>query len=182
VGRVVGWVGRLVAVKRVDILLRAAADLVEMDEAASLSVVLVGDGVLRTELEGLARQLGLSDIVRFVGFSRNVGAQLEAMDVFVLPSRGEGLPYAVGEALAAGVPVVVLSDGGGAVELVELSGGGVVVDSPAELPATLAALLADREWRSALAARGRSYARRELRATSWAERYEGVYNRVLCGD
>lgn len=75
---------------------------------------LIGDGVLRSELESLANRLGLGDRVRFLG-SRSeseVRAALEAADLFVLPSivaedgQMEGLPVALMEALAAGVPTV----------------------------------------------------------------------------
>jgi len=71
-----------------------------------LRFVIVGDGELRDELDALVRELGLEDVVRRLGWRRDVVDLLHAMDVFLLTSRFEGLPRAVLQALAAGVPVV----------------------------------------------------------------------------
>jgi len=97
-------VARLAAQKNHSLLLRAYAELQKHTPRSRL--LLVGDGELREELEVEARRLGLVGSVLFLGFSQNVPSILRASDVFVLSSHYEGLPYAVLEAMASGLPVV----------------------------------------------------------------------------
>jgi len=108
---VVAYVGRLSPEKAPEVLLRAARN-------SGAFVLFAGDGPLRAELE--AEAVGAP--VRFLGFVRDVRQVLAAADVLALPSRTEGLPMAVLEAMAAGLPVVasavgslpeVLGDGAG---------------------------------------------------------------------
>jgi len=75
-------------------------------------IALAGEGSLRAELEARVRVLGLEQVVHFLGFRNDVRALLPQADAFVLPSHYEGLPLAVLEAMAAGVPVVVTRVGG----------------------------------------------------------------------
>src|SRR5262249_56746103 len=75
-------------------------------------LVIVGDGPLRESLAGQARTLGVEDSVRFEGTVADVRPVLAAMDVFVLPSRAEGMSNALLEAMAAGRPVVATAVGG----------------------------------------------------------------------
>jgi glycosyltransferase involved in cell wall biosynthesis len=82
---VIGTVGRLVEVKQQAILIRAFARVVAAFPAARL--VLVGDGPLRAELEGIARALGVANAVMFTGYQARPERFLAAMDVFVQPSR-----------------------------------------------------------------------------------------------
>jgi len=109
---VVGSVGRLAEVKGYDRLLRAftaiAAGLAQSDLPVLL---LVGDGPERAVLEALAAQLAIADRVVFAGYRDDARALLCAMDLFVLPSRSEGLSVALLEAMAEGVPVLVTDVG-----------------------------------------------------------------------
>jgi glycosyltransferase involved in cell wall biosynthesis len=84
--------------------LRAAALAHARDER--LRFVIAGDGELRPAMDQLVSELGLQGVVRLLGWRRDVVDLLHAMDVFLLTSRFEGLPRAVLQALAAGVPVV----------------------------------------------------------------------------
>ena len=104
--RVIGTVGRLETVKGHDVLIRALEHL-----PVDVCLALIGDGGRREELEGLARQLGLSDRIRFAGHRDDVARLYPAFDVFCLPSRREGVPLAVIEAQASGVPVVATDVG-----------------------------------------------------------------------
>jgi glycosyltransferase involved in cell wall biosynthesis len=103
-------VGRLVPEKAQEVLLRATAALRESVPDARL--IVAGDGPLRTSLEAQARQLGLDDAVRFVGHRRDVAELLAEADVFVLPSRSEGMGVALVEAMASQVPCVASAVGG----------------------------------------------------------------------
>ncbi len=108
--RVIGTVGRLNEVKRQDLLLRGVAQL--GGEFADVRVVLVGDGPERPALERLATELGLNERVTFAGYQSAPEQFLPAFDLFALTSRNEGLPLALLEAWASGVPVVASAVGG----------------------------------------------------------------------
>lgn len=99
---VVGHVGRFMQQKNHDQLLRIFAKL-----PASAVLLLVGDGELRRKNERLAETLGIRDRVIFTGLRTDIDRLLQAMDVFVMPSLYEGLPLAVMEAQAAGLPCLV---------------------------------------------------------------------------
>jgi glycosyltransferase involved in cell wall biosynthesis len=164
-----------VAVKRVDLLLRAFSGIVGEWHGRELKLLIVGDGELRDELRTLADQLGIAEQVTFVGQVSEPETYLHDMDVFVLPSRNEGAPLAVMESLAAGVPVVAMRDGGGAAELVERSGGGVIAEDDRGLTSAVSDLLADAGGRAALAERARTYAAQELDVRVCARRYVELY-------
>ena len=105
------YVGNLVAVKRLDMLLAAAARL--KDARPAFRMVLVGGGVLRGELEATAARLGLGAAVEFVGARpfEEIARWLRRARVFVMTSEMEGLPQAMIEAMSAGVPVVIPDTG-----------------------------------------------------------------------
>jgi glycosyltransferase involved in cell wall biosynthesis len=103
---VVGTVGRLVEVKRQDLLLAAFAELRERGRHPHTRLLIVGDGPERTRLESLARQLHVAEQTIFAGYQQEPERMLRAMDLFVLTSRHEGLPLALLEAWAAGLAVV----------------------------------------------------------------------------
>ena len=99
--------------KAPDILLRAVADCVHA--GFDLSLHIVGDGKHRAEMECLATRLGIENRVRFLGqlpAGAAVRAELDASDLFVLPSRCEGLPRAMVEAMARALPCIGSTVGG----------------------------------------------------------------------
>ena len=104
------YVGRLVPVKRLDVLLRAVAEAVS--RGAALRLALVGDGEMRSDLEGLAAELGLTGRVVFMGYRRDLPRIFAAADVAALSSISEGTPVSLIEAAAAGVPAVATAVGG----------------------------------------------------------------------
>lgn len=99
--------------KGVDILLHAMRTL--RDGGLDLRLTVIGEGTYRSELESLSNRLGLGDVVSFTGFvgeRKRLMAMLDASDLFVLPSRTEGLPRAMIEAMARGIPCVGTTVGG----------------------------------------------------------------------
>lgn len=106
---VVGCVGRMVESKGYDVLMRAAARLVEEDPAsvATLRLLMIGDGPERGALQQLAAQLGLQSAVRWLGMRRDVPELLLMLDVFAMPSAYEGHSMALLEAMAAGCACLV---------------------------------------------------------------------------
>ena len=104
------FVGRLVAIKRVDLLLRAVARAREL--GAPIRLALVGDGTLRPRLERLAAELGIRGDVCFAGYRTEMVDVTAAADIAVLSSDNEGTPVSLIEAAAAGKPAVSTSVGG----------------------------------------------------------------------
>ncbi len=137
-------VGRLEDVKRVDVLLNAMRYVARV--ITDLQVVVVGDGRCRTELEGLAMELGVRQLVRFVGYQHDVADWLRRSKVFVLTSDSEGLSLSMIEAMMCGLPVVVSSVGDLA-DLVEDGVNGYLVPrrSPKAFAERIVDLLQDEE-------------------------------------
>ena len=144
--RIVCFVGNLVPVKGPDVLVEAIA---RMDQQclSSLHVVFVGDGELNNRLRTRCDQLGLSGHVRFAGLRApdEIPLWMAAADVLCLPSRREGCPNVVLEALASGRPVVASNVGGVPDLLTEKNGVLVLPDDPTRLAAALQVAL-QRTW------------------------------------
>jgi glycosyltransferase involved in cell wall biosynthesis len=169
---VVVCVGRLVDGKGHDDLVQAVAAL------EGTWLLLVGDGDRRAELEDLCRRVGASDRVRFAGDRRDVPAVLGACDVFALASRSEGLPLAVLEAMAAGLPVVATALPG----VVPLLAGGAGEQVPpadvARLAAAIARLVADPSARARLGTAARARVEALGSAAAMTRAVERVYESV----
>jgi glycosyltransferase involved in cell wall biosynthesis len=108
--RVVVTVGSLSPEKRVDRLLKAFSAVKVADADARLLVV--GDGPLRAALEGVSKELGIAEDVRFLGIRRDVPSLLRAADLFAIASDTEGTPGALLEAGLIGLPAVATRVGG----------------------------------------------------------------------
>jgi glycosyltransferase involved in cell wall biosynthesis len=135
-GQHVVTVGRLVPEKAQEVLLDAVAALLPGHPDLTLSIV--GEGTCRRALEDQAARLGMTDAVRFLGHRTDVRAILASADVFALPSRSEGLPLALVEAMAARVPCVATTVGG----VPEAMAGFAELSVPPEDPLRLAEALA----------------------------------------
>jgi glycosyltransferase involved in cell wall biosynthesis len=106
----VGYVGRLIQVKRLDLLVRIAIKVIE--RIPGVCFLIVGDGPERTKLQSIVGQHGIDDAFRFVGSQSNVAQFYRLMDVFVLTSEREALSISLLEAMASSLPVVVFDVGG----------------------------------------------------------------------
>ena len=152
---VVGWVGRMTAVKNTDRVVRALQTLVDLGVDARL--LLVGDGPDRDHLERYAHELGVMKRCLFLGYQEDVARFYDAIDALVLPSVNEGTPVSVIEALAAERPAVATRVGG-TPDVIRDGIDGFLVD-PAdngELAARLAELAHDAPRRAAMGAAGRA--------------------------
>jgi glycosyltransferase involved in cell wall biosynthesis len=107
---VVGWIGRMTAVKRTDDVLVAFKRL--RDDGVDAVLCMVGDGPDREQLERRAHELGVVRDTLFLGYQEDVAPFYAAFDALVLPSSNEGTPVSAIEALAAGRPVVATRVGG----------------------------------------------------------------------
>ncbi|NDF11306.1 MAG: glycosyltransferase [Proteobacteria bacterium] len=126
-------VGRLVAQKNIDLLIRAFADVLK--EIPS-RLILVGEGDLRPALEATVRSLGIADSVSFAGYTDNPYAYIARADVFVLSSAFEGFPLVLVESMVIGTPIVSVNCKSGPDELIDKEGLGLL--TPAGDQAALA--------------------------------------------
>ena len=173
---VAGWFGRMTEIKRVDVLLRALA----RPAAAAVSLVVVGDGPLRPELEALAADLGITGRVRFTGFERDVAPLFAACDIVTLSSANEGTPVTLIEGLAAGLPAVA-TDVGGVRDVVGDAGLLVPAGDDRALAAVLGELAGDAERRSLLGARGAMASRARYGVTRLVDDIDRLYRSLLDG-
>ena len=152
--RFVVTAGRLEHQKAHDLLLQAFAS---SPACRDLDLVILGKGSLEAQLKAQAAALGIADRVRFPGFVANPWAYFSRAELFVLPSRWEGFPTVVAEALACGAPTLVTDCDFGPSEIVEHGRSGWVVPTD-DLPALqggMEMMLSQPETAQAFAARGR---------------------------
>ena len=145
--------GRLTQQKGFDLLLKAFAKLKDKDPDWILTIF--GDGELRPELEALRDKLKLQERVYFPGSVKNVYETFKQADIFVLPSRFEGFPSTLCEAMACGLPVIATDCPSGPREIIRDGIDGILVPSEniAALSAAMANLMADEQKRHDLSTR-----------------------------
>lgn len=145
-----------------------------------LLVLCAGAGPLAAELEALAASTGVADACRFLGSRDDVPLLMAAADLVVLPSRSEGLPSALLEAMAARRAVVATAVGGVGEALRDGAEGRLVAagDRPA-LVAAIAGLLGDPVLAAEMGERGRARVVAEFQVEASARRLEELYSRWL---
>jgi glycosyltransferase involved in cell wall biosynthesis len=124
----VTFVGRLHEQKGLDVLFQAFSRVLGKFPSLNIRLQLVGDGPLRKDLLSLAGQLNIGEQVDFMGKRDDAYSFLKATDIFVLPSRAEGMSNALLEAMAFGLPAVVSNIPGNAV-LIQQGENGLLFDS-----------------------------------------------------
>jgi glycosyltransferase involved in cell wall biosynthesis len=138
------YAGRLAPEKGVDVLVEAWPEVAARAPAARLAVV--GAGPDEARARELAQARGVAGSIAFVGSVPDVAPYLRAADAAVLPSRTEGLPVALLEAMSCGLPVVATRVGGSAEVLADaLAGWLVPAEDPPALAGALAQALLDRD-------------------------------------
>ena len=122
---VVLFVGRLSQEKNPDVFIKAAQIALSKNRSKNLKFFLIGDGVMRSEVERLVIEAD-TNAIKWLGYQENVAQFLSAADIFVLPSSIEGFPLSILEAMAMKV-VVIASDVGAVSEVIESGKDGYVV-------------------------------------------------------
>jgi glycosyltransferase involved in cell wall biosynthesis len=174
--RVVSSVGLLNDAKGHDILVAAAARL-----PSDVHVLVVGHGEREGALRERAAALGLGPRLHLPGWRDDISAVHAASDVFALPSRWEGLPYSLLEAMAAGLPCVA-SDVNGSRDILGVEPAcGLLVprEDPAALAAALQRLLAEPELAARLARAGVARVADEFTLDAMLDRTLAVYREAL---
>ena len=179
-GLCVGLVGRLAQEKGIDIFLQAAARVLQ--EYPSARFVVAGDGPDRQSLEALIDQLGIRVSVTMLGQQKDMLEFYRSLQIMVSSSRQEGLPIALLEGMACGLPLVATAVGD-VPKIIRNDDTGVLV--PAEDVAALAAgildLLHDSARRDRLGRSARRLVAEEFSAASMTAEYLKLYEGVCCG-
>lgn len=172
--RVVGALGRLVAEKGLDRLLKAWPAVIARCPAARL--LIVGDGPLRAQLVEQAQRLDIAETVHFAGVRTDVNALHKLFDIFVMSSISEGLPLALLEAMAAGRPVVATRVGG-MPDALEQGKAGVLVApaDPAGLADAIIQLLTQPTFAATVASQARQRFLDRFDVSIMARKYEQLY-------
>ena len=174
------FVGRLSQEKAPGLLLHAWEDILKRYPESHL--VFLGEGRQQADLKLYAKRACIESNVVFAGRVKNVDDYLKACDVFILPSKTEGMSIALLEAMAVGVPVVA-SRVSGTVDIVEHGKNGLLFRSGDKhgLIRCLAVLLESKALRADLGKRGRKTVEQRFGLNGMVERYVEVYNSILRG-
>lgn len=158
-----------------EVLLRAMA-MLPVEVGADLT--LVGDGIERQRLEALAERLGVTDRIRFAGFSQAPWEHADGSWAYIHPSLSEGLPLAVMEAMMRGLPVVATS-AGGVPELVSHENTGLLVKpgDAQDLARGIMRVLENPTLRRRLGANARGFAQNNLQKRRAIDAYFNLYER-----
>jgi glycosyltransferase involved in cell wall biosynthesis len=163
-------VGNLYPVKDHASLLRALPSL------ADVHVAIAGRGDEEQALKQLAVELGIAGRVHLLGLRDDVDRVLSAADVFVHPSRSEGLPLAILEAMASGLPIVATRVGGVPEAVIDgVTGLLVPPGDPAALARAIRRVLDSGDRGAGLAHEGRARAEQEFSVDAMAQRYCDLY-------
>jgi glycosyltransferase involved in cell wall biosynthesis len=178
--RLVGTVGRLIDRKGHDELLDAWVRV--RAERPDAHLLVVGDGPRRAHLEARASYRGVEDSVHFAGLRDDVPDLLATMDAFAFPSHYEGLPGALLEAMAAGLPCVATPVDGNS-ELLEAYDSGLFfeVGDDAAMARALVLVLEHPDVAADLGENARRRAREHFDVDTMVGNFEAVYERVLAG-
>jgi glycosyltransferase involved in cell wall biosynthesis len=173
----VTFVGRIVPIKRLSVLIRALA--MARGQGAPLQLAIVGDGPERPQLEALARELGVSAAVHFLGYRSDLPTVFAAAEIAALSSDNEGTPVSLIEAGAAGLPAVATHVGG----VGEVVGPDAALLVPRgddrAMGRSLARLAADPSLRARMGAAARHGALGRYRADRLISDIEGLYDELL---
>ncbi|MGR8921634.1 MAG: TIGR03088 family PEP-CTERM/XrtA system glycosyltransferase [Gammaproteobacteria bacterium] len=179
---VLGTVGRMKTVKNQTGLCRSFARMLDARPAlrGQVRLRLLGEGPLLEECRDIVAAAGCADHVEFAGASDAVAAEMRAMDVFVLPSKAEGISNTILEAMATGLPVVATRVGGNG-ELVSDGSTGTLVaaDDEAAMAEAMARYVEDSGLRHCHGLAGRRRAEAEFSLAGMVDAYDGLYREFL---
>ncbi len=170
-GRCLISVGRLAPEKGHAVLIKAFNFL--GDKFPAMHLLLAGGGALREELESQAHVGGFGDRIHFLGVRNNIPELLAASDLFILPSHSEGLPMALLEALAMGIPTVCTAVGGIPAVIKDGETGRLVPpNDPVIMATVMAELLSDENQCQKLSQAGKLLIAEKYSVESMCRKYE----------
>jgi glycosyltransferase involved in cell wall biosynthesis len=178
---VVGTVARLAKEKDFETFLRAIE--IARRRLPSLRVIIAGEGLLRAHLKSFAADLGLADVVQFLGGRKDVVTLIQCYDVFLLTSIIEGMPNVIMESQLLGVPVVA-TKAGGTVDLIQDGETGLLapVGDHEQLASGIVRLFTETGLRDRISLRARDQIRNNYTVEQFVARTENVYRRLTSKD
>jgi glycosyltransferase involved in cell wall biosynthesis len=185
--RAIICVARLDYAKGVDVLLHAWGRMLRepAEWRAHLKPVLrlVGEGVCGAQMERIVAGLGIQDSVEFLGLRTDIVDLLQQSWGFVMPSRWEGMPNALLEAMACGLPCVATRVSGNE-DIIANGVNGLLVEpeQPAEMAQALRHTIEDTELAQRFGREGRATVERDYQLTIVVEQYLELYRRLLAGE
>lgn len=153
----IGFMGRLVGLKRVQYLIELAAYLKEKG-IHNFEILLAGDGPERASLEAVAREKGVEEEVKFLGFRPDIENIYNQLDLFILPSEEEALSLALIDAGRVGLPALAF-DVGGNKEIIQNGETGFIVHSLDELKEKAYLLCGNEELRKEMGKKAEEFTR-----------------------
>ncbi|MGA8745498.1 MAG: glycosyltransferase [Solirubrobacterales bacterium] len=171
------YTGRLVPIKRPDLMLRAVASA--RADGNPIKLAVIGDGLLRPPLEDLAQELGCADAIHFLGYRRDLIRIAAGSDAALLTSDNEGTPVALIEAGAAGRPAVSTRVGG--VPDIIIEGAGLLAPPGDEgaIASQIARLVDNPNLRRRMGERAREHVGRHFTVARLLRDTEALYSRLL---
>ncbi len=172
------FIGRLIFNKGPQYIVEAAPTVLK--EFPHVKFKFIGDGPLRKDLEQRVKNLKLESVFEFVGLKDNIPALLQDADLLVRPSLLEGMPLAVLEAMACGLPVVATSVGGTA-ELIDDKVNGLLIEpaNSAQLAAGLLEVLKNPGWGRQMGQMGREKVEQSYNWNQIAAQTVSVYRELV---
>ncbi|WP_291994913.1 glycosyltransferase [Candidatus Accumulibacter sp. ACC003] len=176
---IVATVANLTIIKNHASLLRAASRICSGSDR-QVRFLFFGDGPERARLLALSRELGIAERIILYGTTQQIDKYLPAVDLFVLPSRNEGLSNAILEAMACGVPVVATEVGGNS-DLVSVGRTGYLCppDDVNSLAGAMDSLLSDESMRSSMGYNSRQDALARFSLSTMLARYGDFYESCI---
>ena len=154
-----------------------------LDRFPGATALLVGEGVMASPLQAIARELGIEGSVRFLGSRQDVAALLAASDLYVHPSLQEGYSNAILEAMASGRPVVATRVGGNPEAIADGETGLLVAPAdPAALATAMLRLLEQPAFAARLGESAAEVVRRRFQMDTVVREYEDIYTRLAAGE
>lgn len=174
---VIGFTGRVSRVKRLDILLQAVRNL--SLTYPQIRLLIAGDGELLKTLKAKAESLGISGMVRWLGFTSDIPKVLAALDIYVQPSINEGLSLSILEAMSAGVPVIATRVGS-ADEIIKDKKTGILIPpkSISHMEDAIRWMIENPDLRIEMAKNAREHIEQEYCVEKMVTQYYQIYEKL----
>jgi len=175
---VLGYIGRIQKVKRIDLLLDALQQI--RNFYPNIFLVIVGDGDARYKLQSYADKLGISNHIIWTGFRQDIPRILAALDIYIQTSTNEGLSLSLLEAMSAGKTIITTDVGGNSEIITHKVNGWLLKNSSIdEIVKTTNYLIEHPEVRNRLSTAGFEHVRNVFSLNSMIAGYRNLYQQVI---